>query len=117
MADHAVNVEILSLEDFARSLDARVAQVDFLLRQIDDLACRAMPLGTFPDAVDQVRGHGELERGFADRIRRLKTAAEAAQSATATILRNYASAEERNAANANDIADKLGGVTRALAGS
>ena len=38
----------------------------------------------------------------------------AAQSATATILANYRTAEERNAANSADIAAALNGVDDAL---
>jgi hypothetical protein len=117
MAEHALDVNLLSLEDFHRSLDARIAQVDHLLRQIDELACRNVPLGRFPDATAQVSRHGEFERGFAERLRALHTATEAAKQATAAILANYRSAEERNAANAKDIAGALGGVTNALRGS
>jgi hypothetical protein len=114
MAEHALDVNVLSLEDFQASLDARIAQVDFLLRQIDQLACRNVPLGRFPDASTQVTAHGDLERTFADRLRRLHTATEAAKQATAQILANYTTVEERNVANAQDIAAQLGGVTSAL---
>jgi hypothetical protein len=114
MVEPALDVSIMSLEDFHRSLDARIAQVDHLLRRIDELACRSVPLGRFPDATSQVSKHGDFERTFGDRLRRLHTATEAAKAATAAILANYRSAEERNTANARDIAAQLGGVADAL---
>jgi len=114
MSGNEVNVDIISLEDFNKTLDARIDQASFLLREIGKLASHPMPLGEFPDAKHQVTQHGSLERTFRDRIERLKNATVAAKTATTTILTNYKSAEDRNAASAKDIARQLGGVDNAL---
>ena len=111
-----VDVDVLALEDFAARLDGRVAQADALLRHLDGLMCRNVPLGDLPDADEEVSRYYRLCLRYRDGVRRLRDAVVAARSATGTILENYTSAEERTAANAAAIAGHLAGVRSAWGG-
>jgi hypothetical protein len=102
-----VDVDVLVLERFTTTLDARVAQADALLSQLDELTHRGTPLGDFPDARAELRRQERLCATYRDHLERLRGALVAARQATATIVANYASAEERNTASAAAIASCL----------
>jgi hypothetical protein len=110
----SVNVDRLSLEDFESTLDGRLAEADFLMRQIESLRTNDAGLGLFDDATRVKTDHDKWIREATDRLQRLKRSLEAAKTATNTILTNYKTAEARNAATANDIAGAMAGVNDAL---
>lgn len=114
MADRA-RVDVLALEDFHRNLDARLSEVDSAIRKLGtEMGATAPALGTFTDARQRINRYTTLRGEHLDRLKRLRTAITAAQTATATILNNYRTAEARNRASAADIASVLGGVDSAL---
>ena len=111
-------VDVLSLEDFHRTLAARLGETEAVLSKLDnELACRPPALGRFADADEQAKLYTTLQMAHGDRVRRLRTALVAAQQATETIIANYSTTEERNSANASAIAGVLGSVSAALAES
>ena len=108
-------VDVSSLEDFHRTLAARLGEAETVLSKLDnELACRPPALGRFADADEQATRYTQLQMQHADRARRLRTAIVAAQQATATIIANYTTTEARNSANAAAIAGVLGNVDAAL---
>jgi hypothetical protein len=109
-------VDVLSLEDFHRTLAARIGEAEAVLRKLDnELACRPPALGRFADAAEQANRYTKLQMEHGDRVRRLHTALTAAQKAAETIIANYTTTEARNSANANAIAGVLGSVDAVLA--
>jgi hypothetical protein len=114
MADQSVNLDYLSLEDFHRTLAARLSEVDAAMRKLADVGGKAPALGTFHDAAAGASQYRTLHHEYEQRLSRLRSAVVAAQTATATIIDNYRRTEDRNHANAADIAARLGGVAAAL---
>lgn len=109
-------VDVLSLEEFRGKLDARLAEVNSVLRKLRNKVDDPPKLGTFADAqacagTYQTEYHRSLERA-----ERLRDALAAARDATQEIATNYRTAEARNQANATEIASALGDVDRALKG-
>jgi hypothetical protein len=105
MTEQRTRVDFISLEDFHRTLSARLAEVDTVLRKLDN---------ELADANDQASRYTVLQMQHGTRARRLHAALTAAQTATATIIANYSTTEARNDANAAAIASVLGGVAAAL---
>lgn len=115
MVDRTTTVDVLTLEDFQHRIDARLQQARSVLDRLSgDLNGRPPALGTFRDAVETSRRYEALHRLELARARRLVSALEAVQAATATIIRNYRTAEARNEATAEDITGALSGVDQAL---
>ncbi len=108
-------VDLMSLEDFHRKLGERLAEVERAVRKLDtEMQCRPPALGSFADATDNARRYSDIHLAYSQHVARLRSAVEAAQSATATILARYRTAEARNAANSADITAALAGVDEAL---
>lgn len=108
-------VDLMSLEDFHQRLAGRLTQAETVLKKLNtEMQCRPPALGTFTDATSNARKYSDIHLSYVEQVGRLRRAVEAAQSATATILANYRTAEARNAANAADIAAALTGVDDAL---
>jgi hypothetical protein len=114
MADDTTNVDVLSLEDFQRTLAARLSEVESAARKLAEAGGQTPALGTFSDARACAAFYENLHQQYAQRLDRLKSAIVAAQTATSTIIDNYRRVEDRNHANAIDIAAQLGGVAAAL---
>jgi hypothetical protein len=117
MGNEQTKVDILSLEDFRLALNARLTEAESLLKTVTGSAAARPPLGAFADATRITSQHHTRQDEQATRVRRLIEAIRAAQSATDTIISNYRTTEERNTANSADVANVLGGVTKALGGS
>jgi hypothetical protein len=117
MGNEQTKVDILSLEDFRKALDARLTEAETLLKTVTGSAAARPPLGGFVDAKRITDTHDTRQDEQVARVRRLIDAIRAAQSATDTIISNYRTTEARNAANSADIAHVLGGVQQALGGS
>ncbi len=118
MTGQRTAVDVLSLEDFHRTLAARLAEAEAALGKLDtQLQCRPPALGTFADATARAARYNEMLRQHGDRLRRLKVALAAAHDATGTIIANYRTTEGRNRANAADIAAVLGAAGAALQGN
>jgi hypothetical protein len=114
----STNVDLLTLEDFSKTLGARLSEVDAMLTKLDtDLRGKAPRLGIFQDATTKQSQYTDLYDQYVQRIGRLKSAILAAQRATDDIMANYKTTEARNHASAADIANKLGGVDTALNGT
>ncbi|MGS2615542.1 hypothetical protein ACVCAH_13620 [Micromonospora sp. LZ34] len=108
-------VDLMSLEDFHQRLAGRLTQAETVLKKLNtEMQCQPPALGTFTDATSNARKYSDIHLSYVEQVGRLRRAVEAAQSATATILANYRTAEARNAANAADIAAALTGVDDAL---
>jgi len=114
MGTDQTKVDILSLEDFRRALDARLTEAESLLTTVSTSTSARPPLGGFFDAKQSTNSHDTRQGEQTARVRRLIDAIEAAQKATDTIITNYRTTEARNAANASDIANVLGDVSTAL---
>jgi hypothetical protein len=117
MADNSTNVEVLSLQDFNKTLATRLGEVDAMLTKLNnDLRGKEPKLGAFTDGVSVSGHYGDLYTQYTERLGRLRSAIVAAQTATNDIIANYTTTEARNHASAADIASKLGGVYTALDG-
>jgi hypothetical protein len=116
MSDDKTTVDILSLEDFRATLDARLREAEALLRTVSGSAGAQPPLGGFVDATQTSGDHRSRHTEQVDRVRRLVAAIQAARTATDTIITNYRTTEARNEANSADIAAVLGNVGTALSG-
>jgi hypothetical protein len=111
----SVAVDIASLEDFRRTLDTRLSQANALLGRIDQVVDRRPAVGTLPTGLELMTDFAAQSAAYRDRIVRLRESLVVARDNTDTIIENYRTAEERNAANAHDIARQLSGVDTALA--
>ncbi|MFF3867507.1 hypothetical protein [Micromonospora sp. NPDC001898] len=108
-------VDVLSLEDFHLRLAGRLTEAEAVLRKLKtEMQCRPPELGTFTDATSNARRYSDLHTSYVQQVERLRDAVRAARSATGTILTNYKTTEDRNAANSADIAAALSGVDDAL---
>lgn len=117
MTTQDTRVDILSLEDFRKTLDARLSAARSVLSTLNgSLGNGQIKLGAFDDANTAARSYQSVHSIHVARIQRLISAIEAARTATDTIIRNYKTAEARNKANVADIAAALGGVNTALKG-
>lgn len=111
MSGDNTDVDLLSLEDFHATLDARLSEANAVLSALDTtLRGKTPALGTFADATKTATRYQQLYQQHLDRAGRLVRAVTAAKTATATILANYRTAEQRNRASASDIARVLSGV-------
>lgn len=106
----------MSLEDFRKSLDTRLAAAKDIRTTLETGVTARPPLGGFTDAGDTATSHSTRHTAHLDRMNRLVTAIEAAQAATDVIISSYRTTEARNAANAEDISAALAGVRIALFG-
>lgn len=114
MTDDSTSVDVLSLEDFHATLANRLSEVDTVIAGINRDLATAPAFGDFLDGKVSAADFVNLRDDYLARINRLRSAIVAAQSATATIIANYKSTEQRNHANAADIAHQLDGVGAAL---
>jgi hypothetical protein len=115
MPDNTTRVDVLSLEDFNKTLATRLSEAEALLTKLNtDLKGKSPKLGTFEDGTNSAEHYSDLYTQYVQRIGRLKSAIVAAQAATNDIIANYKTTEARNHASAADIANKLGGVYTAL---
>lgn len=117
MSNNRTSVDILSLEDFRRTLDARLAEAELLLTKLTvTLAGDPPRLGRFEDARSTSSRYDTLQSEHVDGVQRLIQAINAARTATDFIMASYRTVEERNSANVSDIGSALGGVDGALNG-
>lgn len=115
MSDETNKVDILSLEDFRKTLDYRLSSAQSVLTALNGaLANGEAQLGTFADANSAAWKYKMTHEEHVKCAQQLISAIEAAQTATDTIIRNYTTTEARNKANSADIASVLGGITTLL---
>jgi hypothetical protein len=114
MTDDSTAVDIHSLEDFHATLATRLSEVDAVIAKMTRELSAPPALGTFDDAKLAMASMHEQRRQYTDKVAQLRAAIVAAQTATATIIANYRTTEDRNHANAADIARQLDGVGAAL---
>ncbi|MBY8871729.1 hypothetical protein K7640_07730 [Micromonospora sp. PLK6-60] len=107
-------VDVLSLEDFHQRLAGRLAEAEAAVRKLGAGAGRSPALGRFADATDNAQRYAAVLADYRAQLDRLRLAVSAVRSATATIMDNYRTTEERNAANAAQIANALSGIDEAL---
>jgi hypothetical protein len=99
-----VRVDLLSLEDFRQRLEPRLAEVSSVLSALSVApAADLPPLGRFEDAERLAARHNAVREAYLDRVQRLFQAVAAAQSATATIIELYRTAEQLNSSTAQDV--------------
>lgn len=121
-------VDVHSLEDFTKALDNHHSAVTAMLKTIDGklaspfVGCTAANpdselFGGFPDGRETNQYYTSTASEYRARIKRLQSAIEAAQRATASILDTYRSTEDRNDASARDIARTVNPVGTALKGA
>lgn len=109
------DVDPLSLEDFHARLTTRVADAQAIVTRLQtELAQTAPRLGTFDDGRLTSTNYRTIYTEQLARAQRVLSAVTATRDATGKILENYHTNEERNAANAEDIARHLGGVTQVV---
>jgi hypothetical protein len=114
MTDDSTSVDVLSLEDFHATLAHRLSEVDSVIAGMNRDLATAPAFGDFLDGKASAADFLSRREDYLARANRLRSAIVAAQTATATIIANYKSTEQRNHANAADIAGQLGGVGSAL---
>ena len=106
-------VDVLSLEDFKLTLDARHDEAIALKRSLTEALGKTQPqLGTLQDANYVRDRYTALHEQHLDRVSGLIRAIEATRDAITIIIENYRTNEARLVANANDIADALGAISR-----
>lgn len=117
MSGNTTSVDVLSLEDFRTTLDARLSEAESLLTKLTaTLRGRPPRLGDFVDATSTSTRYEGLHAEHIDRVQRLIRAINAARAATDTIMASYRTVEARNAASATDIGNALGDVNGAING-
>jgi ABC-type transporter Mla subunit MlaD len=117
MADENTTVDVLSLEDFHRTLAARLDEANAVLATMtSQLQGKPPALGGFQDATRTSGRYQTLHTEHVTRAQRLVDAVAAAQAATVAIIRNYRTTEARNEANAKDIARTMRSVDEVLDG-
>jgi hypothetical protein len=116
MGDDKTQVDILTLEDFRATLDARLTEAQSILTTLQTKLAHGPTLGTFQDANTTKTWYGAAYQQHVQRATRLVDAITAAQRATDRIIKDYTTTEARNAANQADIAKALGSVQSTLDG-
>jgi hypothetical protein len=117
MAGSGTSVDVLTLEQFNKTLDARLTEARSLLTKLNtDLGGKVPALGLFADGKTTSQHYTDLRRTSVQRVERLIDAIVAVQTATGTIIANYRTTEERNHANASEIATVLGDLPAVLNG-
>jgi hypothetical protein len=116
MGDDKTQVDILTLEDFRATLDARLTEAQSVLTTLQTKLAHGPTLGTFQDANTTKSWYGNAYREHVQRATRLVDAIKAAQAATDGIIKDYTTTEARNAANQADIAKALDNVQSTLDG-
>jgi hypothetical protein len=116
MGDDKTQVDILTLEDFRATLNARLIEAQSILTTLQTKLAHGPSLGTFMDATSTRTWYGNAHQQHVQRATRLVDAIKAAQVATDNIIRDYTTTEARNAANQADIAKALGNVQTTLDG-
>ncbi|MEV6349560.1 hypothetical protein [Actinoplanes sp. NPDC051851] len=117
MGGDNTDIDLLSLEDFYRTLDSRLSEANAAVSSLtNSLKDRSPALGSFQDASKTATRYDTLYDEHLDRAKRLVSALTAAKTATSTILSNYRTTEARNHADAKDIASVLNSVGTELNG-
>jgi hypothetical protein len=116
MGDDKTQVDILTLEDFRATLNARLTEAQSILNTLNNKLAHGPTLGTFQDATTTGNWYDSAYRQHVRRATRLVNAIKAAQTATDSIIHDYTTTEARNAANQADIAKALGNVQTTLDG-
>jgi hypothetical protein len=114
MPSGTTTINVLSLEDFHATLVVREREAQAIVTKLTNEMDARPNLGTFQDATATSAAYAENHTEKVARATRLLTAVTAAKDATAAIISSYRTTEDRNNANAGDIASRLGGVTDAL---
>ena len=105
-------VDVLSLEGFQTTLDARLDEAESVKTNLVELLRRTEPeLGDLADARYVCRRYKSLYDQHLNRVATLIDAINATKTALATIINNYTTNEARQTANAVDIADALGAIS------
>lgn len=116
MGDDKTQVDVLTLEDFRATLDARLTEAQSILSTLQTKLAHGPTLGTFLDANTTKTWYGSAHEEHVQRATRLVDAIKAAQLATDSIIRDYTTTEARNAASQADIAKALDNVQSTLDG-
>ncbi|MEV4757061.1 hypothetical protein AB0J86_18380 [Micromonospora sp. NPDC049559] len=117
MGDESTRVDVLSLEDFHKTLQARLDEANAILTTLSTkLHDKPPALGEFQDATETATGYQALHEDSLARARRLLRAVSATRTATDTIMHNYRTTEARNRANSDDIARVMRPVGEVLDG-
>jgi hypothetical protein len=110
--DNKTNVDVLSLDNFRTTLDARLDEAHSVQTNLTQLVREKPPkLGTLPDAAYVSDRYLTLYEQYHDRVGALIRAIAATRMAITTIIDNYRTTEARLAADAADIADLLRDVS------
>lgn len=101
-------VDVLSLEGFQATLDARLSEAESVRTSLLEVLQRTAPqLGTLPDAAHVSERYQTLYDQHVAGIDVLLNALRATGEALASIIETYQTNEARLTANANEIADAL----------
>jgi hypothetical protein len=104
-------VDVLSLEGFKSTLDARMSEAIAIRTALTEQIGRTPPkLGNLPDADYVGQRYLDLYDQHLDRVARVISAIEATRDAITTIIDNYETDEALRVADAKKIADALGDV-------
>jgi hypothetical protein len=117
MAADEMSVDTLSLDDFHRSIQARLDETFTAMRALTTVPGSETPaLGGFVDAGRTAGRYQHLHDEYVVRLRRLVVALAAAQVATAAIAERYRTVDDLSRTDANSIKGALGAVSEALNG-
>jgi hypothetical protein len=116
MGDDKTQVDVLTLEDFRATLNARLIEAQSILDTLTNKLAHGPSLGTFIDAAGTRTWYNNAHQQHVQRATRLVDAIKAAQRATDSIIKDYTTTEARNAANQADIAKALSNVQTTLDG-
>lgn len=117
MAADDLTIDTLSLDDFRRTLQARLDEAfAALLALAPEQEHHGPALGGFHDAEQTAGRYDRLRQESIARLRRLINAVAAADRGTTDIAERYRTAEALNGAKAHEIADELRRVAEVLDG-
>lgn len=113
-AENTSRIDVLSLEDFRTTLDARQGEAESVRTSLVQILQHSTPkLGDLPDATYVCGRYQTLFDQHLASVDLLLRAILATREALTTIMDNYQTTEERLTADANEIADALGGASGA----
>jgi hypothetical protein len=109
-----VTVDIEALQNFHRTLSARLMQLEQVRFHLDWLGSHPPEFGQFAEAQQAYAWYQRLHREHAAKVDRLKQAITASQQAILQIIAGYTGTDQTNAINLDKISALLAPVTVAL---
>jgi hypothetical protein len=109
-----ITVDIEALQNFHRTLDARLIQLEQVRFHLDWLGSHPPRFGQFTEAQNAYGWYNRLHSEHAAKVDRLKQAIITSQQAILQIIAGYTGTDQTNAINLDKISALLAPITVAL---